>query len=69
MPYISVNDSIELFYEEFGSGSNYILSSQAGFYKKGMQQYLAGIEEVSAEADSFIRNAQKTGKWYARVEE
>ena len=43
MPYISVNDSISLFYEEFGSGSNYILSSQAGFYPKGMQQYLAGM--------------------------
>ncbi len=43
MPHINVKDSISLFYEEFGSGSNYILSSQAGFYPKGMQQYLAGM--------------------------
>ncbi|MBP5331238.1 MAG: alpha/beta hydrolase [Lachnospiraceae bacterium] len=43
MPYIKINDSISLFYEEFGSGDNYILSSQAGFYKKGMQQYMAEL--------------------------
>ena len=43
MPYIRISGSISLFYEEFGSGDNYILSSQAGFYKKGMQQYMAGL--------------------------
>ena len=43
MGYIKIDEEVTLFYEEFGSGDNYILSSQAGFYKKGMQQYLAGL--------------------------
>lgn len=41
MAYLQINDTITLFYEEFGSGEHYILSAQAGFYKKGMQQALA----------------------------
>ncbi|MCQ2497066.1 MAG: alpha/beta hydrolase [Lachnospiraceae bacterium] len=41
MGYQSINDKITLFYEEFGSGDNIILSAQVGFYKKGMQQKLA----------------------------
>ncbi|MCR5322184.1 MAG: alpha/beta hydrolase [Lachnospiraceae bacterium] len=43
MPTIKINEKITLFYEEFGSGDNYILSSQAGFYKKGMQQHMAEL--------------------------
>ena len=41
MGYIEINDKIKLFYEEFGTGDKIILSAQAGFYKKGMQQALA----------------------------
>lgn len=43
MARICVEENIELFYEEFGSGEKVILSSQMGFYKKGMQQELARL--------------------------
>lgn len=41
MPMLQVEENISLFYEEFGTGTNYILSSQMGFYPKGMQQRMA----------------------------
>lgn len=41
MPFAKINDKITLFYEEYGSGENIILSAQVGFYPKGMQQKLA----------------------------
>lgn len=41
MGFIQINDKIKLFYEEYGTGEKIILSAQAGFYKKGMQQELA----------------------------
>lgn len=40
---VQINDSIFLFYEEFGTGDNIILSSQVGFYHIGMQQYMAQL--------------------------
>ena len=47
MPYIQINDKISLFYEEFGQENKdtdkIIISAQVGFYKKGMQQYMAGL--------------------------
>ena len=41
MGYVQINDEIQLFYEEFGSGDEVILSAQVGFYPKGMQQRMA----------------------------
>ena len=41
MGYISVEEDIELYYEEYGTGDRVILSAQVGFYPKGMQQELA----------------------------
>lgn len=41
--YISVNEDISVFVEEYGQGENYILSAQVGFYKKGMQQKMAEL--------------------------
>ncbi|MCQ2421505.1 MAG: alpha/beta hydrolase [Lachnospiraceae bacterium] len=43
MGYIEVEEGISLYYEEFGTGDNYILSAQMGFYKKGMQQRMAEL--------------------------
>lgn len=43
MPFAKINDKITLFYEEYGSGENIILSAQVGFYPKGMQQKLAQL--------------------------
>ena len=47
MPHIQINDKISLFYEEFGKENKdtdkIIISAQVGFYKKGMQQYMAGL--------------------------
>lgn len=40
---INVAPDIDLFIEEFGSGDNFILSAQMGFYPDGMQQHLAGM--------------------------
>ena len=36
-------DGISLYYDEYGNGSRYILSAQAGFYPHGMQQALADM--------------------------
>ncbi|MBO4399209.1 MAG: alpha/beta hydrolase [Lachnospiraceae bacterium] len=41
MGYISTEDGLKLYYEEYGSGDEVILSAQVGFYPKGMQQELA----------------------------
>lgn len=43
MPHIQINDEISLFYQELGSGENYILSAQVGFSPVGMHQKLAEI--------------------------
>ena len=40
--HINIEPGIDLCYEEFGFGDNYILSAQMGFYPLGLQQYLAG---------------------------
>ena len=40
---INVEPGIDLSCEEYGSGDNYILSAQVGFYPVGMQQYLADM--------------------------
>lgn len=40
---IQINDKITLYIEEYGTGDNYILSAQVGFYKKGMQQKMAEL--------------------------
>ena len=34
-------DGLTLHYDEYGSGNRVILSAQAGFYPKGLQQSLA----------------------------
>lgn len=39
--YVEIDEKIKLFYEEFGTGDNYIMSAQIGFYPKGMQQQMA----------------------------
>lgn len=36
-------DGIRIHYDEYGSGDNVIISAQAGFYPKGVQQYMAGM--------------------------
>lgn len=41
MSHIRINDKVNLFYEEYGQGDDYILSAQVGFYPKGMQQKMA----------------------------
>ena len=38
---IHIEPGIDLCFEEYGSGDNYILSAQVGFYPFGMQQKLA----------------------------
>ena len=38
---VTVEPGIELCFQEFGQGDNYILSAQVGFYPFGMQQQLA----------------------------
>lgn len=38
---IQINEKISLYVEEYGTGSNYILSAQVGFYANGMQQKMA----------------------------
>ena len=38
---VRIEPGIDLCYEEYGSGDNYILSAQMGFYPFGMQQRLA----------------------------
>ena len=43
MAQIITKDGIRLHYDEYGSGGRVILSAQAGFYPKGMQQYLADM--------------------------
>ena len=40
---VHIEPGIDLCYEEFGSGDNYILSAQVGFYPFGMQQKLASM--------------------------
>jgi pimeloyl-ACP methyl ester carboxylesterase len=41
MSHIRINEKVNLFYEEYGQGDDYILSAQVGFYPKGMQQKMA----------------------------
>ncbi|MBP5357922.1 MAG: alpha/beta hydrolase [Treponema sp.] len=41
MGFVSVDDKISLYYEEYGKGDKVILSAQVGFYPKGLQQALA----------------------------
>lgn len=41
--YIEVEESISLYYEEYGEGDNIIISMQIGFYPKGMHQYMAKL--------------------------
>lgn len=43
MGYVQINESIRLFYEEFGAGDRIVLSAQVGFYPIGMQQKLAQL--------------------------
>ena len=38
---VKVEEGIELYYEEYGSGDRVVLSAQVGFYPKGVQQELA----------------------------
>jgi len=40
---VNIEPGIDLCYEEFGSGDNYILSAQVGFFPFGMQQKLASM--------------------------
>jgi len=39
--YVAVDENINIFYEELGTGDNYIMSAQIGFYPDGMQQKMA----------------------------
>lgn len=41
--HVEVEEGISLYYEEYGSGDNIILSAQAGFYHRGMQQRMARL--------------------------
>ncbi len=41
MSHIRINEKVNLLYEEYGQGDDYILSAQVGFYPKGMQQKMA----------------------------
>ncbi|MBR5420763.1 MAG: alpha/beta hydrolase [Lachnospiraceae bacterium] len=41
MGYVTTENGISLYYEEYGEGDRIILSAQAGFYPAGMQQALA----------------------------
>lgn len=41
--FVDIDDKINLYYEEYGEGDNYIMSAQIGFYPKGMQQKMAEL--------------------------
>ena len=41
--FVHTDDNIDLYYEEYGTGGNVIISAQVGFYPEGMQQALAEI--------------------------
>lgn len=41
--FVQIDEKIQLYYEEYGQGDNYILSAQVGFYPKGMQQQMAKL--------------------------
>lgn len=41
--YVKVDENIDIYYEEFGTGDNYIMSAQIGFYPDGMQQQMAKL--------------------------
>ncbi|MBO2517566.1 MAG: hypothetical protein CW338_09915 [Clostridiales bacterium] len=41
--YVKINDSVSLYYEEYGKGDRIILSAQCGFYHRGMQQRMAEL--------------------------
>ena len=41
--YVKVDEETTLFYEEYGTGSEVILSAQVGFYHRGMQQKMADL--------------------------
>lgn len=41
--YVAVDENINIYYEEFGTGDNYIMSAQIGFYPDGMQQQMAKL--------------------------
>lgn len=43
MGFVEINKDITLSYEEFGEGDNIILSAQVGFYRPGMQDYMAKL--------------------------
>ncbi|MBO4637145.1 MAG: alpha/beta hydrolase [Clostridiales bacterium] len=41
MSRLKIDDELNLFYEEYGSGDDIIISAQVGFYPKGMAQAMA----------------------------
>lgn len=41
--FVTVDENINIFYEEYGTGENYIMSAQIGFYPIGMQQQMAKL--------------------------
>ena len=67
---INIEPSLDLFYEEFGFGDNYILSAQAGFYPFGMQQHLAqmGYHVICITLRGFYPSSYVTedygDRWY-----
>ena len=67
---INIEPGLDLFYEEFGFGDNYILSAQAGFYPFGMQQHLAmmGYHVICITLRGFYPSSYVTedygDRWY-----
>ncbi len=43
MSEFTTKDGLKIHYDEYGSGDKVIISAQAGFYPKGLQQYMATL--------------------------
>ncbi|MBO7425616.1 MAG: alpha/beta fold hydrolase [Clostridiales bacterium] len=67
---LNIEPGLDLYYEEFGFGDNYILSAQVGFYPFGMQQHLArmGYHVICITLRGFYPSSYVTedygDRWY-----
>ncbi|MCQ2502737.1 MAG: NAD-dependent epimerase/dehydratase family protein [Saccharofermentans sp.] len=60
---------IEDLFNALGLFGQYVMVSSSAVYPEYAKQPFVEDEETTAEADRFIRNVDKTGKWYLPVEE
>ena len=69
--HVEVEEGVSLFYEEFGSGDRYIISAQAGFYMRGMQQRMAEmgyhvycVTLRGYHPSTLVSSEEHKGEWY-----